>query len=110
MSLTIRFQRHGAKGAPVYRLVACEKSTRRDGRFVEILGMYNPKPRGQDKPHQLNLARIDHWLKVGAQPSDTARALIKLARKAALAAPAPTPAPAAVPAAEVVPAGDAVTV
>jgi small subunit ribosomal protein S16 len=81
MALKIRMQRHGGKGAPVYRLVVCESSTRRDGRFVEILGIYNPAPRGKDKEHALKLDRIDHWLKIGAKPSDTARTLITRARK-----------------------------
>ncbi len=81
MALKIRMQRHGGKGAPVYRLVVCESATRRDGRFVEILGIYNPKPRGQDKEHNLKLDRVEHWLKIGAKPSDTARTLISRARK-----------------------------
>ncbi len=89
-------QRHGGKGAPVYRLVVCESATRRDGRFVEVLGIYNPKPRGKDTEHTLKLDRIDYWLKIGAKPSDTARTLISRARKSApvaaqaVAAEAPT--------------------
>jgi small subunit ribosomal protein S16 len=48
MALKIRLQRHGAKGAPIFRLVVCEHTTRRDGRFIEILGTYHPSPSGQD--------------------------------------------------------------
>jgi small subunit ribosomal protein S16 len=81
MALTIRMQRHGAKGQPFFRLVVCEKAARRDGRFVEILGTYNPRPGGKDSAYKLNMPRIDHWLKVGAKPSDTAWSMIKLARK-----------------------------
>lgn len=90
MSLKIRLQRHGAKGAPAFRVVVCESATRRDGRFVEIVGTYIPNPRGQDikKPSQVKLDRVDYWIKVGAKPSDTVKTLINKARKAALAAPA----------------------
>jgi len=106
MSLKIRLQRHGAKGAPLFRMVVCEHTTRRDGRFVEILGSFNPSPSGQDKkqPLRLKLDRIEHWMKVGAKPSDTAWTLIKQARKAP---PAVAEAPAAAPAAEPVVAASA---
>jgi small subunit ribosomal protein S16 len=103
MALTIRLQRHGTKGAPVYRMVVCEKTIRRDGRFVEILGIYNPKPRGRDVPYNLKLDRVDYWLKIGALPSDTAWSLIKRARKGYVAAPV-SAAPAAPAAAAVAPA------
>ncbi|MDR1497002.1 MAG: 30S ribosomal protein S16 [Puniceicoccales bacterium] len=79
----IRLQRHGATHAPNYRMVACEQTVRRDGRFVEILGIYNPCAKGKTEPLRLNLDRVDYWISVGAQPSDTARSLIKTARKAA---------------------------
>jgi small subunit ribosomal protein S16 len=83
MSLKIRLQRHGAKGAPIFRLVVCEHTTRRDGKFIEILGTYHPDPTGQDtkKPLTVHLDRVDHWMKVGAKPSDTVWTLIKKARK-----------------------------
>jgi len=83
MALKIRLQRHGAKGAPIFRLVVCEHTTRRDGRFIEILGTYHPSPTGQDtkRPLTVRLDRVDHWMKVGAKPSDTVWTLIKKARK-----------------------------
>ncbi|MDR2863953.1 MAG: 30S ribosomal protein S16 [Puniceicoccales bacterium] len=78
----IRLQRHGSTHAPNYRLVACESTTRRDGRFIEILGTYTPRAAtGKQVAINLNLDRVEHWLSVGAQPSDTARSLIKRARK-----------------------------
>jgi small subunit ribosomal protein S16 len=95
MALKIRMQRHGGKGAPVFRLVVCESTTRRDGRFVEILGVYNPRPGGKDREHTFKLDRIDYWLKIGALPSDTARTLISKARRAP-AVVAETAAPVAV--------------
>jgi small subunit ribosomal protein S16 len=89
MALKIRLQRHGAKGAPIFRMVVCEHTTRRDGKFVEILGTFHPSPRGQNikKPLTVRLDRVDYWLKIGAKPSDTANSLIKLARKIPVEAP-----------------------
>lgn len=84
----IRLQRHGSKGAPVYRVVATEVTSRRDGRFIELLGTYNPKARGQDVELKLNLERIEYWLKNGAQPTDTTRSLIRRARREQSAATA----------------------
>lgn len=72
--LRIRLSRHGAKRDPHYRVVVAEKKSPRDGRFVEVVGFYNPAI----KPIrlQLNLDRIDYWVGQGAQPSDTVTALI----------------------------------
>lgn len=82
MALKIRLQRHGAKHAPVYRIVVAEGSSPRDGRFVELLGHYNPEARGADPKMKLNLERADYWLGVGAQPTDTMAGLLRKARKA----------------------------
>lgn len=82
MALKIRLQRHGASHAPVYRMVVTESSHRRDGRFNEILGHYNPKARGKEVEVKIKLDRVDYWLSVGAQATDTAKHLIKRARKA----------------------------
>ena len=87
--LRIRLQRHGSTHAPIYRIAVCENTARRDGRFVEILGTYNPSPKGKAVGLTLDVARADYWLRCGAQPSDTARSLIKRARKEAAPAPAP---------------------
>ena len=62
-----------------------EKTSPRDGRFIEKLGYFNPAPRGNDVPLHVNLERVDHWVSCGAQMSDTAQSLIKKARKAATA-------------------------
>ncbi len=83
MALKIRLQRHGSTHNPIYRVVVAESSARRDGKFVETLGTYNPSPRGKDIPCTLNLERANYWLSVGAQPTDTAKALIKKAKAAA---------------------------
>ena len=77
--LRIRLSRHGAKKDPHYRVVVAERSSPRDGRFIEILGYYNPAL----KPVRLNLnlERIDHWMQLGAQPSGTVNSLISRVRQ-----------------------------
>lgn len=100
MALKIRLQRHGARHAPVYRMVVTESRHRRDGRFVENLGTYNPKARGQDQELNISVERADYWMGVGAQPSDTARSLIKRAKREGAAVPAAAPAAEVAPAAE----------
>jgi small subunit ribosomal protein S16 len=82
MALRIRLQRGGSTHRPHYRMVVAESSARRDGRFVEIIGRYNPVAKKKEDELDLNLERIDYWMGVGAQPSDTARTLIKKYRKA----------------------------
>ena len=85
--LRIRLQRFGTKNEPTCRLVVAEQAIRRDGRFVEVLGNYNPRARGKTPGLVINVERVDHWVKLGAQPSDTAKSLVKRAREEA-AAPA----------------------
>ncbi|MFT6142659.1 MAG: small subunit ribosomal protein S16 [Myxococcota bacterium] len=74
----IRLTRLGAKKRPFYRVIAADSRSPRDGRFLEQLGHYNPMTNPSDV--RLDLARIDHWLSVGAQPSDTVARLIAKAR------------------------------
>jgi small subunit ribosomal protein S16 len=73
--LTIALMRMGAKKNPFYRVVVREKRAKRDGKYVENVGTYNPMP----NPAEVNLKidRIDYWLKCGAQPTDTVRSLIR---------------------------------
>ncbi len=80
--ITIRLSRHGAKKTPFYQIVVADKTAKRDGRFVERLGFFNPLAKGQSERLRLDLARAEHWLSVGAQPSDRVAALLKEARKA----------------------------
>lgn len=72
--LAIRMRRAGAKKRPFFRIVVTESHAAREGRFVEVLGHYNPRT----KPEQVDIdrARLAHWLGAGAQPSDTVRTLI----------------------------------
>src|SRR6266571_755372 len=110
MAVTIRLRREGALNRPYFKVVVADKRSPRDGKFIEIVGTYDPKKAGPNST--LKLDRIEHWISKGAQPSDTVRSLIKktrnpeaAAKKAAAAAakkaaPAPKPAPAAPVAAE----------
>ena len=73
--LAIRLARIGKKKRPFYRVVVTEKTRPRNGRFVEIVGTYDPlkKPAAV----QLNAERVQYWLSKGAQPSDTVRSLLR---------------------------------
>jgi small subunit ribosomal protein S16 len=73
--VVIRLARGGAKKRPFYRVVAADQRMPRDGRFIEQIGTFNP--RVEKGSIELKIDRIDHWLKVGAQPSDTVKGLIK---------------------------------
>ncbi len=85
MAVIIRLQRFGAKKRPFYRFVAADRRAPRDGRFLEQLGTYDP----MQTPAVIRLKddRVDYWIGVGAQPSDTCRSLIKKFRRAAAEAP-----------------------
>ena len=77
MALKIRLTRAGAKKRPFYRIVIADSRSPRDGRFIEIVGRYNP----QTDPSTIDLdeAKVKDWLAKGAQPSDPVRRLIKAA-------------------------------
>jgi len=75
--LRIRLTRMGAKKKPFYRVVVTERRQARDGRFVEIVGHYNP---GTNPPQvEMNLERVRYWMAKGAQPSETVSSLVKRA-------------------------------
>jgi small subunit ribosomal protein S16 len=73
--LGISLMRMGAKKQPFYRIVVKEKRSKRDGAYIENVGTYNP----MTNPAEVNLKhdRIEHWISVGAQPTDTVKSLIK---------------------------------
>ena len=73
----IRFRRIGLKGQPSYRIVAADKEAPRDGRFLEIIGFYNPRT----QPSTLNLKedRVYHWMKNGALPTESVGQVFKSA-------------------------------
>lgn len=78
--VTLRLTRMGAKKKPFYRIVAADSRVQRDGRWIEQIGYYDP----MKDPFilKLDLERVDHWLSVGAQPTDTVGHLIAKARAA----------------------------
>jgi len=78
LSVKIRLARAGAKKAPFYRVVAADGRAPRDGRFLEILGRYNP--RTQPSFVELDLAKVDAWIAKGAQPTEAAGKLIAIVR------------------------------
>ena len=73
--LMIRMARFGAKKSPTYRVVVIDKERARDSRSVEVVGTYNPV--SKPKVVNLNHERIAHWIKNGAQPSDTVARLLR---------------------------------
>ena len=74
MSVKIRLQRHGKKGKPFYWVVAADARSKRDGKFLEKIGTYNPNT--NPATIDLNLESAVQWLHNGAQPTDTARAIL----------------------------------
>ena len=75
MPVKIRLTRKGAKKSPFYRVVVADSEAPRDGRFIEVVGTYDP--RTDPAEIKLKQERLDYWLGQGAQPSDTVRSLIK---------------------------------
>ncbi len=77
----IRLARGGAKKRPYYHFVVTDSRNRRDGRYIERIGFFNPMARGQAESLRLDLSRVDHWQGLGAQLSDRVKQLVKVARK-----------------------------
>ena len=73
----IRLRRVGAKNNPAYRIVVADSRFATTGRFLEILGWYDPKQKGDN--FSVNVERVKHWLGTGAQISNTAASLLKKA-------------------------------
>jgi small subunit ribosomal protein S16 len=75
MAARIRLARVGSKKNPVYRVVVADSRSPRDGKFIEIVGRYNP----QTDPSTIDLdeAKVKHWISKGAQPSESVQRLLK---------------------------------
>jgi small subunit ribosomal protein S16 len=86
MAVSIRLRREGAKNRPYYKVVVADSRSPRDGKFIEIIGTYDPKKPGHNSTLQLD--RAEYWISKGAQPSDTVRSLIKKTKKQTASAPA----------------------
>ncbi|MBS0314023.1 MAG: 30S ribosomal protein S16 [Burkholderiales bacterium] len=81
--VVIRLSRGGAKGAPFYNIVVADSRNRRDGRFIERLGFYNPVGKEGGENFRIASDRLAHWVGHGARMSDTVARLVKVAGKAA---------------------------
>lgn len=76
--VVIRLARTGKKHAPQYRVTVADSRRFVTGKFLEILGTYNPSPKGKEQKVVLNVEKAKEWLAKGAQPSDTVRHVLKL--------------------------------
>jgi small subunit ribosomal protein S16 len=79
MAVTLRLRREGTTKRPYYKIVATDKRNPRDGKFIEIIGSYDPKLTGDN--FTVDLPRIEYWLKNGAEISETVASIVKKARK-----------------------------
>jgi len=79
MAVAIRLKREGAKNSPYYKIVVADQRKPRDGKFIEIIGTYDPKKK--DENFTLQLDRAEYWVGVGARPSQTVGSIITKARK-----------------------------
>ncbi|MBD3892485.1 30S ribosomal protein S16 [Hydrogenophaga sp.] len=75
--VVIRLSRGGAKSRPFYNIVVADKRNRRDGRFIERIGFYNPLARGGEETLRIATDRLNYWSGVGATPSETVARLVK---------------------------------
>ena len=83
--VVIRLARSGSKKRPFYNIVVAPKQERRDGRFIERVGFYNPVASGQSETLRVALDRLTYWTGVGAQMSPVVERLVVQAQKAAVA-------------------------
>ena len=86
MAVVLRLARAGAKKMPYYHVVATDSRNPRDGKFIEAIGAYDPN--NSQAQIVINQERLDHWLKMGATPSETVAGLIKRHKKTPPAAKA----------------------
>ena len=80
--VSIRLSRSGAKKRPFYHIVVTDQRNRRDGRYIERLGFFNPVAQGHEEKLRVDMNRIDYWLGHGAQPSERVASLLKVYRDA----------------------------
>ena len=75
--VTIRLARGGAKKRPFYHIVVTDSRNKRDGRFIERVGFFNPRATGGEEPLRIDRDRVDHWVSLGAKPSERVASLLK---------------------------------
>jgi small subunit ribosomal protein S16 len=78
--VSIRLSRGGAKKRPFYHIVVTDQRNRRDGRYIERLGFFNPVAKGSEEKLRVDISRIEYWLGHGAQPSERVASLLKTYR------------------------------
>lgn len=78
--VVIRLNRGGSKKRPKYRITVADSRAWLGGKFLEVIGSYNPNPRGQEKKLILDLTKTNEWIKKGAQPTSRVKSLIKMAQ------------------------------
>jgi small subunit ribosomal protein S16 len=78
--VVIRLARFGSTHRPKYRVTVADSRCPLKGKYIEILGHFNPEPRGKDQGIILDLAKVDSWIKKGAQPTDRVKKVIAQAR------------------------------
>ena len=84
--VVIRLNRGGSKKRPKYRITVADSRAWLGGRFLEVIGYYNPSPRGQEKKLVMDVEKANEWIKKGAQPTDRVKSLMRTLK----ATPAPT--------------------
>ena len=87
MSVKIRLRRTGKRNQPCHRIVVCDARSPRDGRFIEVIGYYDPR----HEDEKIDLERVDYWMPRGAQPSETVKKIIDRARHGKKLGDAPAP-------------------
>lgn len=80
MAVAIRLRREGSKDRPFYRIVVADSRKRRDGRFIEMIGTYDPMKKSENS--LIDLEKADGWIGKGAKPSETVASIIRKARLA----------------------------
>ncbi len=83
--VSIRLSRAGAKKRPFYHVVVTDSRNRRDGRYIERVGFFNPVGKDHEENLRIDIERIDYWISQGAKPSDRVASLLTSHRKAAAA-------------------------
>ena len=80
MAVSIRLRREGTTNRPYYRVVVANSRSPRDGKFIEMIGNYDPYKQGEN--YNVDLARAEYWVSKGAQPSETVASIIRKTRRA----------------------------
>jgi small subunit ribosomal protein S16 len=78
--VVIRLNRGGSKKRPKYRITVADSRAWLGGRFLEVIGNFNPHPRGEEKKLVIDLAKANEWIKKGAQPTQRVKSLLRMAQ------------------------------